>query len=46
MVESYLGNGINHEVSVGFGVAAYAYGMLSKLHVRKTRCGSLIYMAA
>ena len=31
---------------VGFRVEAYAYGMLSKLHVRKTRCGSLIYMAA
>lgn len=36
MVESYLGNGINHEVLVVFGVEAHAYGMLSKLHVRKT----------
>ena len=35
MVESYLGNGINHGVLVGFGAEAYAYGMLGKLHVRK-----------
>jgi len=33
MVESYLGNGINHGVLVRFGVEAYVYGMLSKLHV-------------
>jgi len=35
MMKSYLGNGINHGVLAGFGVEAYAYGMLSKLRVRK-----------
>ena len=35
MVESYLGNGIDRGVLVGFGVEAYAYGMLGKPRVRK-----------